>query len=128
MKIHKLVVQDIRGIRAPIEFRPNGQNLIICGQNGTGKSAVVDALDFLFSGDISRISGEGTGKILINQHGKNITQDDPAQAFVEAEIEVPGCNGHISLRRSFDHKNHLDYDEKYQPIIEPLLNFASHEH
>lgn len=40
-----------------------GKNLLILGGNGTGKSAVVDGIEFIFSGTISRFQGVGTGGI-----------------------------------------------------------------
>lgn len=60
MKILELKIKDVRGIRDEMPFEPNGENMVIFGPNGTGKSAVVDAIDFLFTGDISRLTGRGT--------------------------------------------------------------------
>lgn len=40
-----------------------GKNLVLLGSNGKGKSAVVDGIEFLFSGQVSRFVGTGTGGI-----------------------------------------------------------------
>lgn len=56
MKIIKLTIRGIRGIKDEITLEPNGENMVISGINGTGKSSVVDAIEFLFTGGISRLS------------------------------------------------------------------------
>jgi predicted ATPase len=40
-----------------------GRNLLVCAGNGKGKSAIVDGLEFFFSGSVHRFHGEGTGNI-----------------------------------------------------------------
>jgi predicted ATP-dependent endonuclease of OLD family len=56
MRILELEITKFRGIKH-IELRPNGSNLVIVGHNGTGKSGVVDALDFLLTGKNIAING-----------------------------------------------------------------------
>jgi predicted ATP-dependent endonuclease of OLD family len=50
MKILDLEIKNIRGIRE-LYISPNGNNIVIYGPNGSGKSSIIDAIDFLFSGD-----------------------------------------------------------------------------
>lgn len=45
------------------EFKLNGKSLVLLGCNGKGKSAVVDGIEFVFSGRVSRFVGSGTGSI-----------------------------------------------------------------
>jgi len=40
-----------------------GKNFVLLGSNGKGKSAVVDGIEFLFSGQVGRFVGTGTGSI-----------------------------------------------------------------
>ena len=75
MKILDMTVKDVRGIRQEINFEPEGKNVVIFGPNGTGKSAVVDAIDFLLTGDISRLAGRGTMGMSLKKHGKHIDAD-----------------------------------------------------
>ena len=58
MKVLELVFRNVRGIRHLL-VKPDGENFVIWGPNGLGKSAVVDALDFLLTGRISRLTGCG---------------------------------------------------------------------
>ena len=52
----------------PLDVNPDvsfvlndGEHIGLIGPNGTGKSGIVDALDFALTGNISRLSGNGTG-------------------------------------------------------------------
>ena len=59
-RIKLLQVNSFRGIRSlqlPFHQQGNVQNVIIFGENGTGKSSIVDALEFYFSGRIDKLSG-----------------------------------------------------------------------
>ncbi len=59
MKIFELEISNIRGIPY-FQHDFQGQSAIILGANGTGKSSVLDSIDFLLTGNISRLQGEGT--------------------------------------------------------------------
>ena len=52
MKLIELEIKNVRGIKY-ITLRPNGSNFVVWGSNGSGKSAVVDAIDFLLTGRIT---------------------------------------------------------------------------
>ena len=52
MNIIELEITNIRGI-PHLSLEPNSKNIVIWGQNGSGKSAIVDAIDFLLTGKIS---------------------------------------------------------------------------
>ena len=71
MRILELAVQNVRGL-TDVHLVLDGQNLVIWGPNGAGKSCVVDAIDFLFTGRISRLMGDGTAGITLARHGPHI--------------------------------------------------------
>lgn len=57
------------------DFGLKGKSLVLLGSNGKGKSAVVDGIEFLFSGQVGRFVGTGTGSIDHDdaiQHVKNL--------------------------------------------------------
>lgn len=58
MRIQELEVCNFRGIKK-LKLDPNGRNFLISGPNGSGKSAIVDAVDFLLTGQVSRMTGPG---------------------------------------------------------------------
>lgn len=55
LKIKSLKINFVRGIKE-LELDLNGKSLLLYGENGTGKSSIVDALEFFFSGEITHIS------------------------------------------------------------------------
>lgn len=60
-------LQEIRlaGFRGGGDYkcRTKGKSLVVLGGNGKGKSAIVDAIEFAFSGGLQRFRGPGTGDI-----------------------------------------------------------------
>lgn len=56
MKIEEIEIHNVRGVR-DLVLKPCSENLVIWGSNGSGKSTIVDAIDFLMTGSISRLKG-----------------------------------------------------------------------
>jgi DNA repair exonuclease SbcCD ATPase subunit len=85
MKIINLSIENFRGI---VKFNAAVENksFVITGPNGTGKSGIIDAIDFLLTGDLQRLRGEGTKAITLDEHGRHIDKDIKTVA-VSAEIE-----------------------------------------
>lgn len=98
MKLLKLELCNFRGARTDLSIEPNGENMIILGPNGTGKSTLVDAIDFLLSGTIDRLLGEGTGGVTLQKHGHHV--DACAKdAWVRASVSLPGVSKPITIER-----------------------------
>jgi predicted ATP-binding protein involved in virulence len=87
VKLIELEIQNVRGIK-DLKLAPGGKNIVVWGANGSGKSAVVDAIDFLLTGRITRLTGPGTGNITLGMHGAHIDCQDPSSAYVRAVVKV----------------------------------------
>ena len=61
IRIKSIQINEFRGVR-DLTLDLAGKNYSICGPNGTGKSGVVDAVEFCLTGNVTRLSGEGTGE------------------------------------------------------------------
>lgn len=86
IELESVRIEEFRGIRdLSLPFR--GHNFAICGNNGTGKSGVVDALEFALTGRISRLAGEGSGNVSVREHGPHVdARDAPEKAKVTLEL------------------------------------------
>ena len=100
MKINKIKIASFRGI-VNFDQELSQKTQVVTGPNGTGKSGVIDAFDFLMTGDLQRLRGEGSSGLSIDEHGKHVDKDIK-DVFVEAEI-VDGSNT-FSVRRKLQDK------------------------
>lgn len=127
MRILKLSIEHVRGIHDMV-LEPRGENLAIWGPNGSGKSAVVDALDFLLTGEISRLTGRGAGALSLKSHGPHVDHK-AADARVTAEVSLAGIAEPIELARCMKAPKELEYDEAFSDVLEPIIHAASqHQH
>ena len=122
MRIIDLEIHNIRGIKE-FRMRPDKKSMVVFGPNGSGKSTIIDALDFLLTGNMSRFTGSGTGGITLSAHGRHV-EASPAESFVCAKIAVPNCNIPVELRRSFASPNSLVYASEHRERLEPILSAA----
>jgi DNA repair exonuclease SbcCD ATPase subunit len=120
MKILELEIANVRGVRDAIVLKPDGNNMAVQGPNGSGKSGVVDALDFLMTGDITRLTGKGTKGITLKHHGKHIDAK-PEDAFVKAKIQFDGIDQPVTLLRNISNPKDLSIDPE---IDEQIVNDA----
>ena len=93
VKIKKISIKAFRGI-PDIEMEIDGKSLLLRGENGTGKSSIVDAIEFFFTGKVSHL--EGVRGLSLRRHGPhvNFTSDD-------VRVEITFNPGNISLVRAF---------------------------
>lgn len=93
IRIENIYIHEFRGIRE-LKLDLRGHNFAACGPNGTGKSGIVDALEFALTGNISRLSGSGTGGLSVKVHGPHVdSRDKPEAAFVTLDVSIPGLGG-----------------------------------
>ena len=126
MKLIELEISNIRGIKK-LKLSQNGKNYVVYGPNGSGKSTVVDAIDFLFTGQIKRLTGEGTGQISLKRHGPHIDHD-PEEAIVRALAEIQGLDDPIELKRCMGQPTKLEYDKSIESYLKPILELAKRGH
>jgi AAA15 family ATPase/GTPase len=90
LKIKNIYIKAFRGIPC-LELPLEQNSLLIIGENGTGKSSIVDAIDFFFSGKVSSL--KGIQEIKLNRHvpHKNYDKD-------EVKIELSFSNNEKLFR------------------------------
>lgn len=121
MKILDLHIQKFRGI-VDLKLNLNGENAVIFGPNGVGKSAVVDAVDFLLCGEVSRLTGEGTADVSTAKHGPHIG-NPPDEAKIIATIQ--SINGKVfTVERTVAQKDNVTVDPAYSAEFNEMVNYA----
>ena len=121
MKILDLHIQKFRGI-VNLKLDLNGQNAVVFGPNGVGKSAVVDAVDFLLKGEVSRLTGEGTGDVSTSKHGPHIG-NVPEDAKVTATIRSISGKTFV-VERTVSRKDKVTIDPAYESDFEDMVLYA----
>lgn len=122
MKLLELEVASFRGIRH-LHLKPNGKNMLLFGPNGAGKSSVVDALDFLLTGSVSRLAGPGSRELSLSVHGPHIDAT-PRDSWVRAVFKVDGVADPVTLVRSLAPPRQLDCPASALPYVKPALDAA----
>lgn len=122
MRLLEIEIQNVRGIRH-LALKPNGDNFLVYGPNGCGKSAVVDSIDFLLTGRISRLTGKGTGGISLQEHGSHI-DCEPTEAVVRALVQAPGVGAGVEIKRCVADPDTLQCDPGVADRLEQITRLA----
>lgn len=122
MIILSVEINCMRGIKN-LKLDLNGKNAVIYGDNGTGKSGVIDALDFLIKGDITRLSGNGSKNLTLDKHGKYVTEIID-NAWVKAIVKLPNYSEPIEIKRFLKKPHELVCDTKYKADFEEICKLA----
>jgi len=71
--------------------------LLLKGENGTGKSSIVEAIELFFTGKLSVFEGEGTQSLSLRKHA-------PHKDFSNRDINIKVTfnPGHITLEKTFE--------------------------
>ena len=98
--IESITIEEFRGIR-DLTLAFAGKSFGIGGPNGTGKSGIVDAIEFALTGAVSRLSGEGRGEVSLKEHGAHVDQrNNPDKARVTVTVKIPSLGKTARVSRS----------------------------
>jgi predicted ATP-binding protein involved in virulence len=122
VRIKSLAIKDFKGFSSEIKinFRNNGKNLVIYGENGSGKTSIMEALKLLFDSSHQKIEVEKY---------RNIFTQKPPQIFIETTD-----NKTINLKLKTEKKKDERGTERevlvtdsdgYSPDIKPYLEALS---
>ena len=126
IKIETLHIEMFRGIR-DLDLEFGKANFGIRGPNGTGKSGVVDAIEFCLTGDITRLSGEGSGDISVAKHGPHVdVVDDPKKAIVTIKGHLPSLGKDVTITRSIAKHKNPNIEPSEPEIIAALEALSGH--
>ena len=120
IRIEAIEIEKFRGIRE-LTLHLDRENFGICGPNGTGKSGIVDAIEFVLTGDVSRLSGPGTGGLSVKKHAPHVKErDDPRQARVRLRAYVPSLGKSMTIERTVANAANYSVDPD-EPDIKAVI-------
>lgn len=100
IRIKAIHIEEFRGVRN-LDLDLEAKSFGICGPNGTGKSGVVDAIEFCLTGDVTRLSGQGTASLSVKSHAPHVDQrTQPDKASVTITADIPALNKAVKIHRS----------------------------
>ncbi len=126
IRAEQITIHEFRGIRE-LTINLNQENFSICGRNGTGKSGIVDALEFALTGNISRLAGEGRGAISLKDHAPHVdSRNDPEKAKVILTVFIPHLNKKVIIERSVKQPAFPKINPADKDVLETLQKVSRH--
>ena len=100
IRLKSISIEEFRGIKE-LKLDLGGKSFGICGPNGTGKSGVVDAIEFCLTGSLTRLSGQGQGELSVPKHAPHVdSRTQPEKAKVEITAHIPSIGKDVTIARS----------------------------
>ena len=123
IRIKTICIKEFRGIRN-LSLDLTSRNFGICGPNGTGKSGVVDAIEFCLTGDVTRLSGSGTTGLTVKSHAPHVDfREQPEKAKVTITAAIPSLGKDVTISRSVKNSKKSEIeppDEDVKAVVEIL--------
>lgn len=103
-----------------MDLKLDERNFGIYGPNGTGKSGIVDAIEFALTGGITRLSGKGLGGVSLKNHAPHVdVRSDPSKALVSLRAFSPDLNKSFTIERTVGNPKN--------PVVKPTNDADLHE-
>lgn len=100
IQIEKIEIIEFRGIRA-LTLDLKKKSFGISGPNGTGKSGIVDAIEFALTGNITRLGGAGTADISVKLHAPHVdSSKKPENSLVRVTAFAPSIGKSFTIERT----------------------------
>jgi DNA repair exonuclease SbcCD ATPase subunit len=97
MNLNKLSLQNFKGLKE-FFFLPEGKNIIVYGDNGTGKTTIADAFSWLITGKDSTAEAKFPVKTI-----RDGQEEHNLDHIVEGEFSIDGM-GEVTLKKIFKEK------------------------
>jgi RecF/RecN/SMC N terminal domain len=126
IKVESAHIEEVRGIKnLDIDFLQS--TFAISDPNGSGKSGVIDAIEFALTGQISRLTGRGTKGLSIAEHGPHVDKAKFSDAaFVRLTVYLTDLKKSATITRKLKTPNKLEIQPPEPAIKAALAEVANH--
>ncbi|HDP0036447.1 TPA: hypothetical protein ACJT8N_002055 [Legionella pneumophila] len=121
MKINKINLEGMRGIKNNVDLPLNGRSILLYGDNGSGKSTIADSLEWFFYDKVNHLSSEEIGRKGIDAL-RNIFLNNEQKSSVEILFSNLKLNNEKSIEEKNNSSNTNNSDE-----FQKYLNETSQE-
>jgi len=126
IRINTIHIEEFRGIRE-LDLDLADGNFGICGPNGTGKSGVVDAIEFCLTGNITRLSGQGQGELTVKGHAPHVDQrTKPEKAKITIAATIPSLGKNVTITRTVKNPRNPTIVPADPPVEAIISELQSH--
>ena len=112
VKLSKINIKAFRGI-PDLELDLDGKSLIIKGENGSGKSSIVDAIELFFTGKVLHL--DGVRGLSLHSHGTHVNYKPE-----DVKISLTFNPGNITMIRTFNSSFSIPLD--FEPFFKITNN------
>ncbi len=125
IKLLDIHIEEFRGIKK-LFLELDGENFAVKGANGSGKSGVIDAIEFALTGNITRLSGAGSGGLSLKMHAPHVDiKDTPGKAKVIVNVSL-STGKKFKIERTVSQANKPIIDPEDRETIEAFNYINSH--
>lgn len=119
MKIKSIKLKNFRGAKTEVSLEVNQQeSVLLYGDNGTGKSSFLDAIEWFISDEVSHLSGEEIKK---HEGLKHFSLGDEKESFVEIKFSSNIENRKkLLLQKSRFTTSFEKNNDSFEPILTKL--------
>jgi len=126
IKLESAHIEEVRGIRK-LDINFQQKSFAISGHNGSGKSGVIDAVEFGITGEISRLTGRGTKGLSVAEHGPHVDKTKfPDASFVQLKVYFPELKKSATITRKIKDPNNPKIEPPDPDIRALLAEVAEH--
>ncbi len=103
LRVDRIRIKAFRGVREELTVRVGGRSLVLYGDNGTGKSTIVEALEFALSGNIKPLATAGQ-RVSVARHSHHV-HCNPGDQVAEVVLSSPAGESRVGQhvdRRTLD--------------------------
>jgi energy-coupling factor transporter ATP-binding protein EcfA2 len=98
IKIKEIRASAFRGIGKPFAIKLDGKSLVLYGDSGTGKSSLIEALEYALTGKVYSLENRGQ-RVSFARHGTHVTMNR-TNTSAEVVVGVPGGEETICVPRN----------------------------